>query len=150
MRSDVYGGGVERVVMLYEGQTDARPVTLELTDEVPPLAGVRRWTSGLLSDRSADEVEDCLLVVTELVANAYDHGAAPRRLRVRRLSGPCAVRIEVDDAGDGEVVVGRSRMSAERGRGMVLVEHCSANWGVDRHEHGKTVWAEIACSDRPA
>lgn len=134
------------MVMLYEGEADARPLTLELTDAEPPLVGIRRWTSELLSDRSDDEVEDCLLVVTELVANAYDHGEAPRRVRVWRSWGPCAVRIEVDDAGGGEVVVGRSRLSPERGRGMVLVAYCSAEWGVDRHEDGKTVWAEIGCS----
>lgn len=134
------------MVMLYEGEADARPLTLELTDEDPPLVRIRRWARGLLSDRSDEEVEDCLLVVTELVANAYDHGEAPRRLRVWRSSGPCAVRIEVDDAGDGEVVVGRSRSGPERGRGMVLVAYCSADWGVDRHEGGKTVWAEIGCT----
>ena len=134
------------MVMIYEGEAAARPLTLDLTDEDPPLVDVRRWTRELLSDRSDDEREDCLLVVTELVANAYDHGAAPRRVRVRRLTEPCAVRIEVDDAGDGDVVVGESRVSPERGRGMVLVDHCSADWGVDRHDDGKTVWAEISCS----
>jgi anti-sigma regulatory factor (Ser/Thr protein kinase) len=134
------------MVMLYEGEAGARPSAVELTEEVPPLVGIRQWTRGVLSGLTDDELEDCVLVVTELVANAYDHGEAPRRVRLRRLSEPSVVRIEVDDAAGGEVTVGESRFASERGRGMLLVDYCSARWAVDRHENGKTVWAEISCS----
>ncbi|XVS61039.1 ATP-binding protein [Actinosynnema sp. CA-299493] len=142
----VFGRRVERVVMLYESETGAGPSALDLTGEVPPLAGIRRWTGEVLSGLTGDEIEDCLLVVTELVSNAYDHGEAPRRVRLRRLSEPAVVRIEVDDAGSGDVAPGRSRLGSDRGRGMVLVEHCSARWAVDHRENGKTVWAEIDCT----
>ncbi|ROP42695.1 ATP-binding protein [Saccharothrix texasensis] len=138
-------GGAERMVMLYEGEAGAGPSALDLTDETPPLVGIRRWVGEVLSGLSDDELEDCLLIVTELVSNAYDHGEAPRRVRLRRSSQPSVVRIEVDDAADDEVVLGRSRFGSDRGRGMMLVEHCSTRWAVDRHEHGKTVWAEIDC-----
>lgn len=134
------------MTLLEEDDAGPRALTLELADEVPPLAGVRRWTGDALGDLTDDEVGDCLLVVTELVANAYDHGEAPRRVRLHRSDEPCSVRIEVDDAAPGDVVVGRSRLGHNRGRGMVLVANLSARWGVDRHEAGKTVWAEVPCS----
>ncbi|GAA1288360.1 ATP-binding protein [Saccharothrix xinjiangensis] len=121
----------------------------DLTEEVPPLVQVRRWAGRALSDLTDDELGDCLLVVTELVANAYDHGEGPRRVRLHRLVRPCSVRIEVDDAAPGEVVVGRSRLGSHRGRGMVLVANLSADWGVEHGERGKTVWAEVACSAPP-
>ncbi|MFI9005680.1 ATP-binding protein [Actinosynnema sp. NPDC053489] len=131
--------------MLDREESGPRPLALDLTEEVPPLVQVRRWMGSALTDLTEDELGDCLLVVTELVANAYDHGEAPRRLRVYRSAHPSTVRVEVDDAAPGEVVVGRSRLSTDRGRGMLLVQNCGSRWGVERHEDGKTVWAEIDC-----
>lgn len=132
-------------------EDEGRPggLALDLADDLPPLVRVRRWVREALPDLTDDELGDCLLVVTELVANAYDHGQAPRRVRVLRCSEPCSVRIEVDDAAAGEVVVGRSRLGPDRGRGMVLVVNLSEDWGVDRHERGKTVWARVPCSAAP-
>jgi anti-sigma regulatory factor (Ser/Thr protein kinase) len=47
---------------------------LELTDDVPDLTEVRRWTGEVLSDLTEDEITDAKLVVSELVGNAYEHG----------------------------------------------------------------------------
>ncbi|QFZ19713.1 ATP-binding protein [Saccharothrix syringae] len=137
------------MTLLEENEGGPRALALELTDEVPPLVRVRRWAGDVLADLTDDELGDCMLVVTELVANAYDHGEEPRRVRLHRSSDPCSVRIEVDDGSSGEVVVGRSRLGAHRGRGMVLVANLSACWGVEQRERGKTVWAEVACSAPP-
>ncbi|MEU4740928.1 ATP-binding protein [Actinosynnema sp. NPDC023658] len=130
---------------------DAGPgaLALDLADETPPLVRVRRWAGWALSDLSDDELGDCLLVVTELVANAYDHGEEPRRVRLHRWAEPCSVRIEVDDGTQGEVVLGHSRLGPHRGRGMVLVANLSASWGVRYQEHGKTVWADVPCAAPP-
>ncbi|QFZ24421.1 hypothetical protein EKG83_22400 [Saccharothrix syringae] len=119
---------------------------MDLVEDDPPLVRVRRWAGEVLSDLAGDELDGCLLVVTELVSNAYDHGQAPRTVRLHRTPRSCFVRVEVDDAAFGEVVVGRSRLGAQRGRGMVLVVNLSTAWGVDRHERGKTVWAEVPCA----
>ncbi|MFC6093426.1 ATP-binding protein [Saccharothrix sp. BKS2] len=123
-----------------------RSPTLELGDDVTPLVSVRRWAGGELADLVDDDLDDCVLVVTELVANAYDHGHAPRRVRLRRSSEPCVVRIEVDDVSSERPTLGRSRLGPHRGRGLVLVANLSEDWGVDHHPHGKTVWAEIPCA----
>lgn len=133
------------VVTTEESEGSPRPLALELIDGVPPLVQVRRWAGEALADLTDDELGDCLLVVTELVANAYDHGRDPRRVRLDRSLDPCSVRVEVDDAGDGEMVLGRSRVAPHRGRGLVIVDNLSRAWGVVRRAAGKTVWAEVPC-----
>ena len=138
------------VTLLEQHRHGSRTPSLDLADDVPPLARVRGWAREALSGLTEDELGDCLLVVTELVANAYDHGASPRRVRLCRSSDPCLVRVEVDDASSGEVVVGRSRLGPHRGRGMVLVANLSAGWGVEHHDHGKTVWAQVPWSMFPS
>jgi two-component sensor histidine kinase len=123
----------------------AGSLTLDL-DESPSIAGVRRWVADALVGLPEDDVDDCLLVVTELVANAHDHGLAPRGLRLTWSSGPCVLRVEVDDSSPEQPVLGRSRISETRGRGLVIVDRLSVAWGVVGHAHHKTVWAEMACT----
>ncbi|MEJ2855093.1 MULTISPECIES: ATP-binding protein [unclassified Saccharothrix] len=122
------------------------PLTRELTDQAPTLATVRRWVADALADLSDDTRDDCLLVVNELVSNAYDHGSGPRGIRLRRTSRPCLVRFEVDDAEPDHPTLGRSRLGEDRGRGLVIVHNLAVDWGVSAHRDGKTVWAELDCA----
>ncbi|MGM1062872.1 ATP-binding protein [Saccharothrix sp. Mg75] len=129
-----------------EGEVGARTLSLDLADDVPPLVAVRRWAGEALADLGDDDVTDCVLVVTELVTNAYDHGGPPRRVALHRTHDPCRIRVEVYDGGRGRVRVGRSRLGSHRGRGMVIVAQIAAEWGVRKHDGGgKSVWAEIVC-----
>ncbi|XVS62242.1 ATP-binding protein [Actinosynnema sp. CA-299493] len=120
-------------------------VAFDLAEDVPPLAAVRRWTAGTLADLTEDEVDDCILLVNELVSNAYDHGAGPRAVRLRRSPNWSHVRIEVDDTSPDQLTFGRSRLGPTRGRGLIIVDRLCKDWGVDLHPGGKTVWAELAC-----
>lgn len=119
---------------------------LDLDERYRPLALVRRWVGDVLSGLTEDDLDDCVLVVNELVSNAFDHGSGPRRVRLRRFPERCVVRVEVDDASPDQLVVGRSRVADERGRGLVIVDRLSKAWAVDLRVDGKTVWAEMACS----
>ncbi|MEU5693312.1 ATP-binding protein [Actinosynnema sp. NPDC020468] len=110
------------------------------------LAMIRDWVRALLTDVAEDDVEDCLLVVTELVSNAFDHAEKPRCLRIAQ--GTDLIRIEVDDSTHGLLVVGHSRLGEHRGRGLVMVGNLAAAWGVERHERGKTVWAHVVITGR--
>ncbi|GAA1287609.1 ATP-binding protein [Saccharothrix xinjiangensis] len=122
-----------------------RPLALALAADVPPLVRVRRWAADALADLTDEELGDCMLVVTELVANAYDHGCVPRSVRLHRSDDPCCVHIEVDDGSVVEPTLGRSRLGPQRGRGLVIVDNLSKDWGTIRHEDGKTVWAQVPC-----
>ena len=97
---------------------------------------LRRW-------RRSDVLDDALLVTSELVTNAVLH--APHRdigLTVRLT--PRAVRLEVDDASPDAPARRRSTMQDTTGRGLALVEAVAAAWGVDPHDPGKLVWAEVS------
>ncbi|GAA3690181.1 hypothetical protein GCM10022267_90960 [Lentzea roselyniae] len=122
-----------------------RPQVLDLDDYAHDVAAVRRWTRSALSGVTADELEDILLVVNELVSNAFDHGRGPRRMRLHRSTEPCFVRVEIDDTSPDPPTLGCSRLGGNRGRGMVIVNRLAKDWGVTHSLHGKTVWAEITC-----
>jgi anti-sigma regulatory factor (Ser/Thr protein kinase) len=119
------------------------PLAINLNQHMPPLVVVRNWTAEALADLSEAVLGDVLLVVTELVSNAYDHGWRPLQLRLLRR--PFLARIEVDDTSPQPPVLTYSSVRQPRGRGLVLVDHLSTAWGVAHHAGGKTVWAEIPC-----
>lgn len=110
------------------------------------LGAIRRWAKAELTDLPRTVVGDILLVVTELVTNAYEHGGGPCRIRLTRHDGPLLVTVEVDDASDRTPTIGRSRFGADhhRGRGMTLVARLAAEWGVTPQLEGKTVWARFS------
>jgi len=123
-------------------------ISIDLTTPVPPLAQVRQWLATVLSELAEDLLQDLLLVCTELVSNAYDHACAPRRLRVHRSRDLRSLRVEVDDGSpDCVPFLGRSRLGAFRGRGLIMVDHLSSRrWGTCPGSGGKTVWAELPLS----
>ena len=104
----------------------------------------RRLESWLGSDVAEATVQDFLLLVTELVTNAYEHGTPPCHVRISR-TGIGLVRIEVDDQSADPPIFGRDAHGAasDRGRGIVMVNALASRWGVTPNEWGKTVWAEV-------
>ncbi|SFW80905.1 ATP-binding protein [Amycolatopsis australiensis] len=119
------------------------PLTAEcpLTDLAGGLSVVRRFARvTLLAWASGADVDDALLVVTELATNALRHaGGRP----VLRLSvGAGHVRIEVFD--DEPALPVRRRPGADGGWGLALVERLSLAWGTARHGVGKVVWCALS------
>jgi signal transduction histidine kinase len=92
---------------------------------------------------AGDELDRAKLVVTELVANAVDHGEGAIELRAavrdRRLI------IEVVDEGEGAAIevreAGRDGRGRGRGRGLRVVDGLAERWGA--HEGTTHVWAEL-------
>ena len=88
------------------------------------------------------------LLTGELVANAALHGPSDGLVRIRTTHTGLSVRVEVRDDGSAEPVVRHPEPTAQRGRGLALVEILAADWGVVRHAHegrrtGKTVWFSV-------
>jgi anti-sigma regulatory factor (Ser/Thr protein kinase) len=124
---------------------DERPsapdaIVLNLGEHPPMLVTIRRWAAEALADLTGEELGDVLLVATELVTNAYEHGLFPREIRMMRIGEPCAIRIEVDDASARLPVLGHSTITPTRGRGLIVVDRLSKDWGVIPNIVGKTVW----------
>ncbi|MCR3753995.1 ATP-binding protein [Lentzea californiensis] len=112
------------------------------------MASLRRHLAAALQDLGEDHLYDVQLVVTELVANVLDHTPSTTgHLRVLRGQEPCAVIVEVDDESAVHPVYGRSRLGENRGRGIVVVDNISREWGCrPRGEGGKTVFALVECT----
>jgi anti-sigma regulatory factor (Ser/Thr protein kinase) len=118
-----------------------------LPAKVPPLADIRVWAAAELGLLGEDHLSVVLLVSNELVSNAYEHANSPLRVSLRRTGTPCRVRVEVVDGSAAELTLGRSRLNENRGRGLVLVDELSTDWGVSANLVGKTVWAEVSCGE---
>ena len=93
---------------------------------------------------ASDVVEDALLVVEELVANAIDHARTNFRLVVQ-LTGE-VLRVAVDDRASGLPQVRPFDPAADRGRGLQVVAKLALRWGCEANESGKTVWADLAAT----
>jgi serine/threonine-protein kinase RsbW len=89
-------------------------------------------------------VDDGVLVVTELVANAAQHA----RCHVIRVSivrpAPGLVRIDVVDRSQKRPERREAGEYAERGRGLALIERLTDHWGTDPLPFGKRVWGVLS------
>ncbi|MEV6717423.1 ATP-binding protein [Lentzea sp. NPDC051208] len=111
------------------------------------MASLRLDLAAALSDLGEDHLYDVQLVVTELVANVLDHTSSTGHLRVLRGQEPGAVMVEVDDESVVRPVYGRSRLGETRGRGIVVVDDLSREWGCRPcGASGKTVFALVECA----
>jgi anti-sigma regulatory factor (Ser/Thr protein kinase) len=116
------------------------PAHLPLGRQRPSLATVRRWVRLELTGEQPECVADVLLVVNELVSNAYRYTSEPSFLRVVVQRG----RIRVEIAHDGLARPPLRKVSSpQRGYGLVLVARLSDRWGVDRAHGGTVVWADL-------
>ncbi|WP_103354482.1 ATP-binding protein [Amycolatopsis sp. CA-128772] len=107
------------------------------------LAAARRWAEGRLGFLAEPDRVDALIVVGELLENAYVHAPGPAELRLHITQDPCEVTVAVTDVGTGEP---RLRVPGHAGgRGLLLVDELAVTWGVSHHDDGKVVWARLDC-----
>jgi CheY-like chemotaxis protein/anti-sigma regulatory factor (Ser/Thr protein kinase) len=126
---------------------DDTQAVIDLPDELSSVGRARRFVKERLSEWGIDgPVDDALLVVSELAANALTHARSSYRLRVSATSH--ALRIEVDDSGTGTPEPQPLTDTEEHGRGLHLVGALAASWGMESADTGgKRVWAELALAE---
>jgi anti-sigma regulatory factor (Ser/Thr protein kinase) len=84
-------------------------------------------------------IDDCVLIISELVTNAVRHGGAACALRICGSEG--FVYGELFDPGAGAPRVCERDMNATGGRGLQIVDSLADDWGVTRPSTGgKIVW----------
>lgn len=125
--------------------TDEEAV-LDLPDDLSSVATARRFVRQKLVEWGHEDcLDDAMLVVSELAANALTHAESSYRVRLAA-AGP-ALRIEVEDDGTGTPEPQPLTETEESGRGLHLVGALAASWGMEAGESGgKRVWAELAIS----
>jgi anti-sigma regulatory factor (Ser/Thr protein kinase) len=115
-------------------------------DPEPPASALhdaRERVAAVLADwgLTGEAVEPTLLVVTELMSNAVEHGGGPRWLSLDLVGG--SVRVEVrDDAPELPQLRPHDPLQT-RGRGLQLVEALSSRWGWTADPPGKVTWADV-------
>lgn len=93
-------------------------------------------------------IDEVQLAASELVSNAVRYGGAPIHLTLSHDHGCRApeVRLEVSDG--GRTPLRRSSASddplATGGRGLLIVAHLAAQWGVSTGDRGATVWCRFS------
>ena len=106
-------------------------------------ATLTSWKLGELAD-------DAALIVGELAANAVKHAKGIGEffeVGLRRRDG--VLIVEVSDSYQWQMPEKRDAGPDDLdGRGLVIVEFLSDNWGVRPREFGKTVWAQLPIKRR--
>jgi anti-sigma regulatory factor (Ser/Thr protein kinase) len=125
-------------------------MTRRFPRDIPEIPRSRRFVADVLRSNGASASEAVLLVASELVTNAVQHGTGEVELRID-LDG-ADLRLEVLDDGHAavDVLSGNPSAMAVGGRGLHLVRAVSQRWGAGFDPTGRTlVWAELSAA-RPA
>lgn len=91
---------------------------------------------------SRDRVDAALLLVSELVGNAYRHARAELWLGLYRMPG--GVRFTVRDGDPAPPVRRTPDMAGGGGFGLRLLDGLADRWGWYPDTDGKCVWAELS------
>jgi anti-sigma regulatory factor (Ser/Thr protein kinase) len=117
------------------------PLTLPFTLEAPALA--RQYLRTYASHLPEPDLDDALLMTSELVSNAIEHGQPTIVLQVN--FDPPHVTVDVFDDGSGDPLLDLTSVPTDdHGRGLKIVDAISTRWGITQHpDTGKSVWFQI-------
>lgn len=111
----------------------------------------RRFISDFCSAAklSQEVCEVAAVLTSELVTNAVRYGGSQAILEARMPGG--VLRVSVADDNPALPMVGPAPdVTAESGRGVLLVSTLSARWGIEQlPSGGKAVWFELDADDEP-
>jgi CheY-like chemotaxis protein/anti-sigma regulatory factor (Ser/Thr protein kinase) len=115
----------------------------DLPQELASVGLARRFVRSTLAEWHVERlVDDALVVVSELTANAITHAYCSCVLRLSLTSS--VLRVEVTDSGHGAPEPMPASSTREHGRGLHLVAALAAAWGMESVDGGgKLVWAEL-------
>lgn len=124
-----------------EGQEMTQVVT-----ELPPAAESVREARAMVRETARGlpraVVEDAELLVSEVMSNAVQHGGPEVRLSLA--TSDVSLLVMVYDSGGGVPVVRNTGPEVPSGRGLRMVQHVAADWGVEPADGGgKTVWFRV-------
>jgi CheY-like chemotaxis protein len=126
------------------GRPAETEATLELPRALTSAQAARAFVAQKIRDWNLGSIlDDALLVVSELAANAVTHADSACQLRVSL--HPTTLRIDVIDTGSGTPEPQPASNTSEHGRGLHLVDALTSAWGLEVVPgRGKLVWAELS------
>lgn len=109
-------------------------------------AAARRRARAAARDRLPDDAAEMLyLLITELVANALEHGSVPGEIEVTITFHDGRVEVTVDDPGGGFARAADAVSPRPGGGfGLHLVDGLAERWGVSCDQRTR-VWFELPC-----
>ncbi|SNT14111.1 Serine phosphatase RsbU, regulator of sigma subunit [Streptosporangium subroseum] len=121
--------------------TENEVVELTLPSEPISASKARRFVRSTLTGWGLSSIADNTeLMVSELVANAIEHGHGPVELRLLR--GPTLL-CEVSDYSPAVPVMREAAADDDTGRGIYLINWLAHRWGSRLTPKGKIVWVEL-------
>jgi anti-sigma regulatory factor (Ser/Thr protein kinase) len=117
-----------------------------VTGPAAPAEARRRVRDAILSWRVCVDLDAALLLTSELVTNAVRHeaGQGARSVMLAIASSRGRLRVDVHDTSCSLPAVAEVPADAETGRGLLLVETLSDEWGFYRTPTGKAVYFTLA------
>lgn len=108
----------------------------------------RRFVADALADLPPESLQPIELMISELATNCVLHVGGEFDVMLERTQAE--VRLEVIDAGGGDVKLRSPRRSDPHGRGLQIVDALADEWGVGpaRGRGGKRVWLRLALPRR--
>ncbi len=122
----------------------ARPKRRAFAGRADQIAKARDFTRRVLA--SCPVLDEAMLLVSELAANALEHTATGRggHFDVTIYRDQTLLIIAVKDEGSDKAPAARPLDAlAEDGRGLALVERIADRWGYCGNERGRTIWFEL-------
>jgi anti-sigma regulatory factor (Ser/Thr protein kinase) len=127
---------------------------IALAAQPASVAAARRFVRTTVADVVGDHalLDDAVLIVSELVANAVLHARGLVAVAVEVAPGPpVAYRIEVADDSPSAPAVRDYGEGASTGRGLAVIARLATRWGIVPVEpSGKAVWVELVDDDTRA
>ncbi|MFJ6707042.1 MULTISPECIES: ATP-binding protein [unclassified Streptomyces] len=107
--------------------------------------GARTFARDTLTEAGvAEQLDDVLLLVSELATNAVRYGTGAGDAFLLRVdTDDDRVRVECHDPRRRRPIVRHPSDDDPRGRGLLLVSIIASRWGVDPRPFGKNVWCEV-------
>lgn len=125
--------------------SDPQPSTLHLENTLLAPRQAREFSSEVLHEWGLDDQVDLvMLLVSELVTNSVRYTSGDITLRLRK--DESGLYVEVLDGDDHLPRIERPEELGERGRGLLLINALSQEWGAQTHDHGKSVWLRLPSS----
>jgi anti-sigma regulatory factor (Ser/Thr protein kinase) len=126
---------------------DALPATVTLPRHVSAVRTARHWLADVLAKWKLceNDIDTAVLLLDEVFANAVIHakGSGDTVYVAVQLQSP-SLMVEVHDP-DGNVAITAPtpRDSAERGRGLMIVDALAHRYGTYPTPEGKCAWFEL-------